>query len=138
MKDHLKKDGHLEYLEQLTKRLIPFDQMIKKDTPSYVELNSIGGPIIGFNLFKDDQILVSRFLMTDKSCFPRHQHDGIHESLLVIEGKVIVHFDDKEIVLQRTESILIPPGVPHSGVAEGNTWIICISMPPEPMFQKIE
>ncbi len=136
MKKHLEKNDNLHYLEELTKKLTPFDKMIKRDSSNYVELNSIGGPIIGFNLFKDEKILVSRFLMTDGSCFPRHQHDGIHEFLFVVDGRVILHFDDKEVTLNKLEKIMIQPGVPHSGIAEGNTWLICISMPPEPMFEK--
>ena len=145
---------NIKILEDLTRKLVPFSEMIKKETSDYIEFESEGGPIIGFNIYKDDRILVSRFLMVDGASFACHYHENISETLLVIEGELTLFVDEKEIFLKDKELLTILPsiqkskvvivkekelytiisGIPHSGKVKGNTWILCISMPPEPMF----
>ena len=125
---------NLEVLEELTKKLTPFSKIIKKETSDYVELEGKDGSIIGFSLFKDHKVLISRFLMTDGASFAKHVHEGIHEFLLIIEGKLDLVFDDKTVTMVEKDHVMVPPGVPHAGIAHGTTWILCVSMPPEPMF----
>lgn len=133
-KEKMKENENLQILESLTKKLVPFKDIIKKETSDYVELEAENGSIVGFNLYKDKKVLVSRFLMTDGVSFSKHFHDGIYEILVVIEGELKLTFEDKEVILKERDSITIEPDVSHSGMAKGNTWVIAISMPPEPMF----
>jgi len=53
-----------------------------------------------------------------KGEFVRHQHELEDEMFLVIEGELIMEFDDRQEVIKAGEFIVIPKGVYHKPIAK--------------------
>lgn len=51
--------------------------------------------------------------------FVWHHHDEEDELFLIIEGKMLVRFRDEDVRLEAGELIIVPKGVEHQPVAEG-------------------
>ena len=45
--------------------------------------------------------------------FPWHHHPDSDESFLVVDGELVIEFDDAEIVLQPGQFLTVPAGVRH-------------------------
>ena len=58
--------------------------------------------------------------------FHWHKHDSGDEFFLVLEGKLVVEFEDKEIELSPLQSIVIPKGLMHKTKAPKRTSILMI------------
>lgn len=56
--------------------------------------------------------------------FVRHQHADTDELFLVIDGRLTIRFDDGEVVLGPGELYVVPRGVYHQPVSEGETSIL--------------
>lgn len=46
-------------------------------------------------------------------CFPAHLHEKMYESILVTEGVLNIHIENKTLTLNRGDYVLIPPGLSH-------------------------
>jgi mannose-6-phosphate isomerase-like protein (cupin superfamily) len=58
--------------------------------------------------------------------FHWHKHDNGDEFFLVLEGKLIVEFEDQEVELKPLQSIVVPKGVMHKTRAPERTSILMI------------
>lgn len=58
--------------------------------------------------------------------FHWHKHDSGDEFFLVLEGKLVVEFEDKEVELSPLQSIVIPKGLMHKTKAPKRTSILMI------------
>lgn len=56
--------------------------------------------------------------------FVRHQHDDTDELFLVIDGELIIRFDEGEVLLRTGEMYVVPRGVYHCPVSKGETSIM--------------
>ncbi len=52
-----------------------------------------------------------------KGEFPMHKHDDTDELFFVLEGTIIVEYENKSVVLTQHEGICIPKGVMHRPIA---------------------
>ncbi len=53
-----------------------------------------------------------------------HQHDHEDELFLVIKGRLILELRDREVSLNEGEFFIVPKGVEHKPVAEGEAHVL--------------
>jgi len=53
-----------------------------------------------------------------KGAFVWHHHDVEDELFLIIKGRLIIQFRDKDVVLEEGEFLVIPKGIEHRPLAE--------------------
>lgn len=58
--------------------------------------------------------------------FVWHHHEEEDEMFLVIEGKLLIKFRDRDVWLDKGEFIIIPKGVEHMPVAEDEVHVMLI------------
>ena len=58
--------------------------------------------------------------------FVWHHHDDEDELFLVVAGRLRMEFRDGDVVLEPGELIVVPKGVDHRPVAEGETHVVLI------------
>jgi mannose-6-phosphate isomerase-like protein (cupin superfamily) len=58
--------------------------------------------------------------------FVWHHHDDEDELFLVVAGRLRMQFRDGDIVLEPGELIVVPKGVEHRPVAEGETHVVLV------------
>jgi quercetin dioxygenase-like cupin family protein len=63
-----------------------------------------------------EQATVARFELAKGAVVPRHSHSNEQYSF-VLEGALMLRFDDGEVVLRPGKMIVIPPNAPHEAVA---------------------
>ncbi len=61
-----------------------------------------------------------------KGEFIWHHHEHEDEMFMVVKGKLLIRFRDRDISLEEGEFLIIPKGVEHLPVAEEETQIILI------------
>lgn len=69
-------------------------------------------------------------LVKAKGEFVWHHHETEDELFLVVKGRLRMLFKDREVVLNEGEFLIVPRGVEHKPVAEGETHIVLL----EPKF----
>ncbi len=58
--------------------------------------------------------------------FVWHQHEHEDELFLVIKGRLLIRFRDRDRWLDEGEMVIIPRGVEHMPVAEEEVWILLL------------
>jgi mannose-6-phosphate isomerase-like protein (cupin superfamily) len=58
--------------------------------------------------------------------FVWHHHDDEDELFLVVEGRMRMEFRDGDVVVEPGELIVVPRGVEHRPVAEGDCHVVLI------------
>jgi mannose-6-phosphate isomerase-like protein (cupin superfamily) len=58
--------------------------------------------------------------------FVWHHHDDEDELFLVVSGRLRMQFRDGDVVLEPGELIVVPRGVEHCPLAEGETHVVLI------------
>ncbi|BBD09849.1 cupin domain-containing protein [Desulfovibrio ferrophilus] len=61
-----------------------------------------------------------------KGEFEWHSHENEDELFYVVQGRMILRFRDKDVVLEPGEFITVPKGVEHMPVAEVETHLLMI------------
>jgi mannose-6-phosphate isomerase-like protein (cupin superfamily) len=61
-----------------------------------------------------------------KGEFVWHHHDDEDELFLIVKGKLLIKFKDKEVRLNEGEFVVIPKGVEHLPVAEEEVQVMLI------------
>lgn len=61
-----------------------------------------------------------------KGEFVWHHHEKEDEMFLVMKGKLMIRFRDKDIRIAEGEFLIIPKGVEHLPVAEEEVWVMLI------------
>ncbi|HMM22435.1 MAG TPA: cupin domain-containing protein [Selenomonadales bacterium] len=61
-----------------------------------------------------------------KGEFVWHHHDHEDELFLVVKGKLLIKFRDKDVLLDEGEFIVIPKGVEHLPVADQEVHVMLI------------
>jgi mannose-6-phosphate isomerase-like protein (cupin superfamily) len=56
--------------------------------------------------------------------FVWHKHDNEDEMFFVIKGSFLMELRDKNIQLNEGEFLIVPKGVEHRPVAEGEAWVM--------------
>lgn len=55
-----------------------------------------------------------------------HRHDDEDEMFLVVKGRLVLRFRDSEVALVEGEMCIVPRGVEHQPVADGEAWILLV------------
>lgn len=87
------------------------------DPPALVELNPLlisAGITTGYDnrtvaSVNDHEIRMS--VMT--AGFPWHRHPESDESFLVLDGQLVIEFEDRQVILGRGDLLTVPQGVVH-------------------------
>ena len=58
--------------------------------------------------------------------FVWHHHEAEDELFLVVEGRLAIQFEDREVVLAPGEMIVVPAGVEHRPVAEEEALVLLL------------
>jgi len=67
-----------------------------------------------------------RLAINEKSTFDWHNHSNSDEVLFVLDGKLEVHFLNRQpIILERLDTLMIPKGVVHKTIAKRRTVNLC-------------
>ncbi|WP_237899012.1 cupin domain-containing protein [Brevibacillus brevis] len=61
-----------------------------------------------------------------KGEFVWHQHENEDEMFLVVKGKLLIKFRDKDIWLNEGEFVIVPKGVEHMPVAEEEVHVLLL------------
>ena len=61
-----------------------------------------------------------------KGEFVWHHHDVEDELFLIIKGRLVIQFRDKEVALEEGEFLVISKGIEHRPVAEEECWVMLI------------
>lgn len=56
--------------------------------------------------------------------FTWHRHEREDELFLVLEGELVIHLRDRAISLSRGELLIVPRGVEHKPVADGEVHVL--------------
>jgi mannose-6-phosphate isomerase-like protein (cupin superfamily) len=56
--------------------------------------------------------------------FVWHRHDDADELFLVVQGLLVIELRDREVTLEPGEFVVIPRGVEHRPVAEGEVHVV--------------
>jgi mannose-6-phosphate isomerase-like protein (cupin superfamily) len=56
--------------------------------------------------------------------FVWHHHDGEDEFFLVVKGRLLIKFQDRDVLLGEGEFIVVPAGVKHKPVAEEEAHVL--------------
>ena len=58
--------------------------------------------------------------------FEWHHHPEEDEMFLVVKGRLLLKFRDKDVALDEGELLVVPKGVEHLPVAEEEAWIMMV------------
>ncbi|MEZ5920725.1 MAG: cupin domain-containing protein [Parvularculaceae bacterium] len=58
--------------------------------------------------------------------FDWHFHDGVDELFLVIKGRFIMRFREKDIEMNEGDMIVVPANIEHMPVAEEECWVMLV------------
>ncbi len=58
--------------------------------------------------------------------FEWHHHPEEDEMFLVVKGRLLLKFRDKDVLLDEGELMVVPKGVEHLPVAEEEAWIMMV------------
>src|SRR4029079_5316564 len=61
-----------------------------------------------------------------KGEFVWHKHDETDELFLVVAGRLVIHFRDRDVVLEPGELFVVPKGVEHCPKADEETHVLLI------------
>ncbi|MFA4135571.1 MULTISPECIES: cupin domain-containing protein [unclassified Brevibacillus] len=61
-----------------------------------------------------------------KGEFVWHQHENEDEMFLVVKGKLLIKFRDKDVWLNEGEFLIVPKGVEHMPVAEEEVQVLLL------------
>lgn len=58
--------------------------------------------------------------------FPWHAHDERDKMIYVLKGCFKIYIENREIVLNENEGLIIPRGLNHSASAPPETWVLVL------------
>ncbi|MED1957479.1 cupin domain-containing protein [Brevibacillus formosus] len=70
----------------------------------------------------DSYVKLAKF----KGEFVWHQHENEDEMFLVVKGKLLIKFRDKDVWLNEGEFLIVPKGVEHMPVAEEEVHVLLL------------
>jgi mannose-6-phosphate isomerase-like protein (cupin superfamily) len=56
--------------------------------------------------------------------FVWHRHEREDELFLVVNGRITIRFRDGDVRLDENEFLIVPRGVEHMPVSEGESWVL--------------
>jgi mannose-6-phosphate isomerase-like protein (cupin superfamily) len=56
--------------------------------------------------------------------FVWHQHADEDEMFLVVRGRMVMQYRDREVAVEEGEFVVVPRGVEHRPVAEEEAWVV--------------
>lgn len=115
-------------LKRKTEQLPDLSSLIVSVNNGVIQYDAGEGTILGFPLFNTPKVAVQRHFLSSGTVFGNHIHEQ-REWILVYEGELRVHVDNKEERLSVAECVFIDVGKEHSLEAIADTWLICVSIP---------
>lgn len=70
-----------------------------------------------------EQATIARFRLARGAVVRRHEHAN-EQITSVVDGALVLRFDDRDIVVRSGEVLVIPPHVPHAAEALEDTLVI--------------
>jgi len=104
-----------------------FMSTLEKTSWKAIEVEKLND-LLSRQMISGDNATVSQLLLKRGAVVPRHSHVNEQYSW-IISGKLKFVFDDREIVVEAGEFLLIPPNEPHSAIAMEDTVDVDIFAP---------
>ena len=61
-----------------------------------------------------------------KGAFDWHSHDGVEEAFLVVRGRFVMRFRDRDVEMNEGDLLVVPANTEHMPVADEECWIMLI------------
>ena len=126
----LKVNGNLAKLREMTSRLI---DTIKSKTDNTTDLITKNGFIKLTTLYSNKDVGIASFICSAGSIHELHSHP-MNEWIGISSGKLIIHFLDKDVIVNQYEVMMITKDTPHrmEYVEETTGWVV--TMPKDEGF----
>jgi len=107
------------------------EDLIEFSEEGYIEYEVEGGHSFGLMLLDKKSVSVMRLFVSVGAKFPEHVHQKEKEWGIVFRGKIEFCCNDtgKKTILETGDSVEIPKGQNHSGIALEDTWMITVAVP---------
>lgn len=115
-------------LEAMTDKLPRLSELIANKIPDFAEYKTDSGVSFGINLKNTESVSVADRIFSAGTTFKCHFHSQT-EVCIVYDGEIVCFMGDKEVLLNIGDSIVIPPGQPHSWEAKKDTRAIFVAVP---------
>jgi len=100
--------------------------LVEEQSEGHVEyLNGAEGEA----LYKDNDVAVQMLTLKTGERFPEHQHLIEKEWIILIKGSGTVWVDNQPKRLIPRDYLVIEPGQNHYGLANEDTWLLCVAIP---------
>ena len=125
--------------KKLTKKAKPAKARAKKKTAAVksevkhaawhsLEMEQVS-PLFHRHFVYGEHVMLARIMLKKGCIVPMHQHHNEQVSF-VFDGSLKFTFEDKEIVMNSGEVLVIPPNLPHKAEAMADTLAFDIFSPP--------
>ena len=97
------------------------------------KLNTEDGECFGVRIFASEEMRVARWFGTAGAKLDCHAHSS-HEHAVVVSGKLKLVSGDVTHILTPGLGVYSPPGEPHSCEFLENSWVLSVTIPPDPAY----
>ena len=125
------QDEIIDKLRELTTLLHSF---VRYDSGkgSVIEYDTSCGTVIGFGLYKSEEVGIQRAFLLFGAILPRHRHDQT-EILIPYTGTLKVTIDGETKLYRPGEVCILPPNIPHTAEAVEDTYVVGVTVPADKM-----
>lgn len=93
-----------------------------------IEYDTACGAVIGFGLYKTEEVGVQRAFLSFGACLPRHRHDQT-EVLIPYTGTLKVTINGNTTLYKPGDVCILPPNTPHLAEAMEDTYVVGVTVP---------
>ena len=61
-----------------------------------------------------------------KGAFEFHMHAGVEEAFLVVKGRFVMRFRDRDVAMEEGDFLVVPADTEHMPVADEECWILLV------------
>ena len=129
----LEQMPRLERMEYHVNQLKAFAEIVKdpkemSEAPEVVEIEMVKGTGVGYGIFQNESINVSRWFISANSEFPNHIHEE-REEIIVYEGCLMLTCDGEHYIIGKGETFIVNPNAVHSAEVTTDTKFITVTVP---------
>jgi len=110
------------------KKAVPVKSELKRAAWDSLEIEQVS-PLFHRHFMYGENVMLARIMLKKGCIVPMHQHHNEQVSF-VFDGSLKFTFEDKEVVMNSGEVLVIPPNLPHKAEAMADTLAFDIFSPP--------
>jgi quercetin dioxygenase-like cupin family protein len=122
--------SNLARLKQIAEALPPtLPNLVQWNEKCFTQYKTDTGTILGFGIYKDDDVAVQRGFLSKGAKFPPHSH-GVTEVITIVKGRLRTQGTEiGPTDLAPAQTVTYPPHDQHSHEALEDTWLIALTIP---------